>query len=129
MIRADAGAAVPAASMAAATAARAPLWVGRIPALNTTRPTALRGRLQLGGVARLRALVALVLVVGDLRALGERAVAVARDAAEMDEQVPATLIWGDEAEALVVAEPLDRPGAHTCFNLAACTFDRPEDRS
>src|SRR3954451_1581486 len=128
MIRAEAGAAVMAATAAAASAAVIPLLVGRIPALNTTHPPGLRaGRaeLELGDVDRLRALVALLLVVGDLRALRERPVAVARDAAEVDEQVPAALIGRDEAEALVVAEPLDRPGAHSCFNLAGCTFDRP----
>src|SRR5829696_2144875 len=125
MILAEAGAAVPAASAAAASAARAPLCMGRIPALNTTCPPGLRPASELRDVDRLRPLVALFLVVGDLRALGERAVTVSRDAAEVDEQVAAALIGRDEAEALVVAEPLDRPGAHSCFYLAGRTLDRP----
>ena len=57
-------------------------------------------------------LVALLLLVGDLGTLGERPIAVSRDAREMDEQVAAALVGRDEAEALVVAEPLDRAGTH-----------------
>src|SRR4051794_13671341 len=115
MILAPDGAAADVARATAASRVRAPLWEKRIPALNTTARPGLRDvSSELRYVDRLRALVALLLVVGDLRAFGERAVAVAGDAAEMDEQVPAALIGRDEAEALVVAEPLDRPGAHTC---------------
>src|SRR5262249_37806349 len=77
--------------------------------------------LHLLDVDRLRPLRALLLLVGDLRALRERAVAVARDAAEMDEQVTPAIVGCDEAEALVVAEPLDGSGCHAtpllCFRI------------
>src|SRR5215218_6378559 len=51
----------------------------------------------------------ILLFVRHLRSLGQRAVAVADDAREVNEQVPAALVGRDEAEALVVREPLDRP--------------------
>src|SRR5207237_5036000 len=60
----------------------------------------------------LRALVAGFLLVAHLRALGQRAKAVAGDAAVVDEKVPAALVRRDEAVALVVAEPLDRASCH-----------------
>src|SRR3954470_23811975 len=63
-------------------------------------------------VDRLRALVARLLFVRHARALGQRAIAVAVDAGVMDEQVAVPLVGGDEPEALVVAEPLHRPGGH-----------------
>src|SRR4051794_38819460 len=50
-----------------------------------------------------------------LRALGEGRVAVADDAGVMDEQVLASLIGSDEAEALLVREPLDGSGCHGVF--------------
>ncbi len=71
MIRAEAGAAHAAARAVAASAARDPLWVGRIRAFNTTRPPGLRAGSDLLDVDGLRPLVALLLVEGDLRALGE----------------------------------------------------------
>src|SRR3954453_23157431 len=70
------------------------------------------GASDLGDVDRLRSLVAALLLVGDARALGQRAVPVAVDARVMDEQVAAALVGGDEAEALVVAEPLHGAGRH-----------------
>src|SRR3954468_10570945 len=89
------------------------------PPLNTTgrrrlRCTAPKSRSEsdLLDVYGLGALVARLLLVGDLGALAQRSIAVAEDAAEVDEQVAATLIGCDEAEALVVREPLDRPGTH-----------------
>src|SRR6185312_516205 len=98
MILAPAGAAVSSASATAASSVSAPCWV-RIPALNTTaRPGLREVSSELRYVDRLRALVALLLVIGHLRALGERAVAVSGDAAEVDEQVSAALIGRDEAE-------------------------------
>src|SRR4051795_7498405 len=66
--------------------------------------------LQARDVDRLGALVALLLLVGDTRSLGQRAIPVRVDAAVMDEQVAVALVRRDEAEPLVVAEPLDGPG-------------------
>src|SRR3954469_5220481 len=71
-----------------------------------------RRELDLLDVDRLRALVARLLLVGDLRALGQGAEAAARDRGVMDEEVPAAVIRGDEAVALLVVEPLDRSGRH-----------------
>src|SRR4051812_1955439 len=68
--------------------------------------------LQARDVDGLRPLVALLLLVGDPRSLRQRAVPVRVDAAVMDEQVAVALVWGDEPEPLVVAEPLDGPGGH-----------------
>src|SRR4051812_36040796 len=68
--------------------------------------------LDLLDVDRLRALVARLLLVGDLRAFGERAEAAAADRGVVDEQIAATVIRGDEAVALLVVEPLDRSGRH-----------------
>src|SRR5205807_867967 len=45
-------------------------------------------------------------VVRDARALLERAEALFGDARIVDEQVLAGLVWSDEAESLVVVEPL-----------------------
>ena len=55
---------------------------------------------------------ALAQLVLDLRALGEGAEAVAGDRREMDERVLAPVIGSDEAEALLVAEPLHDTGSH-----------------
>src|SRR3954447_1381111 len=68
--------------------------------------------LQARDVDRLGPLVALLLVVGDARSLRQRAVPVRVDAGVMDEQVAVALVRRDEAEPLVVAEPLDGPGGH-----------------
>src|SRR3954449_1301031 len=72
------------------------------------RPSALQG----GDVDGLRPLVTGLGVVGDLRALGERLEAVRVDPRVVDEEVLAALVRGDEAEALVVVEPLDGSGCH-----------------
>src|ERR671915_522285 len=64
----------------------------------------------------LRALVARLGVVLDPGALGKRLEAVADDAGVMDEQVLARLVRRDEAEALVVVEPLHGSGCH-CWYL------------
>src|SRR3954451_8308994 len=87
------------------------------PPLNTMGRRRLRcpppaWELDLLDVDGLGAFVARLLLVGDLGSLAQRAVAVAEDPAEVDEQVTAALVGRDEAEALVVAEPLDRPGTH-----------------
>src|SRR4051794_13333322 len=51
-------------------------------------------------------------VVRDLGTLGERLEAVRVDAAVVDEEVLASLVRCDEAEALVVVEPLDGSCSH-----------------
>src|SRR4051794_16091495 len=63
-------------------------------------------------VRRVRALGATLGVVAHLRALGQRPVAVAADRAVMHEQILALIVRGDEAEALLVTEPLDGSGSH-----------------
>src|SRR5215207_219201 len=77
--------------------------------------SALRGsRVGLEGldVRRVRALGAVLGVVGDLRALGQRLEAAALDGGVVDEEVLALIVRGDEAEALLVAEPLNGSGCH-----------------
>src|SRR5690242_6267034 len=73
-------------------------------------------------VDRLWALVAVLLLEGDLGALAQRAVAVTVDAGEVDEEVAPTAVGRDEPEALLVREPLDRSGTHRtltcCFGAA-----------
>src|SRR5271169_2898092 len=54
----------------------------------------------------LGALVALLGVIGHLRALLQRTVALAVDAGVMDKQVLVAVVGGDETKPLVVAEPL-----------------------
>src|SRR5581483_685192 len=68
--------------------------------------------LQLADVDRLRPLVAGLLVIGDLRVLLQRLEAVALDAGVVDEQVAVALIGRDEAEPLLVVEPLHGTGCH-----------------
>src|SRR3954467_206061 len=60
----------------------------------------------------LRALVARLGVVLHARPLGQRAKAVRHDRRVVDEEVLARLVRRDEAEALVVVEPLHRSGGH-----------------
>src|SRR3954465_14230413 len=69
-------------------------------------------RLQRGDVDGLGALVPGLGVVADARALGEGLEALGVDARVVDEQVLARVIRRDEAEALVVVEPLDGSGGH-----------------
>src|SRR5215213_8876661 len=118
-MRAGAGAASASAASTARPAQARRRW--RMSPLNTTHPTRLwcgrrpapaRAALDLLDVDGLGALVPVLLLVADLRALREGAVAVAADPGEVDEQVTPTLVGRDEAEALVVREPLDRAGAH-----------------
>src|SRR4029079_6298662 len=52
---------------------------------------------------------------GHLGALGERTEALALDRLVMDEEVRAGLIGGDEAEALLIAEPLHGSCCHVAF--------------
>src|SRR3954449_7233131 len=76
-------------------------------------------RLDRPDVLRLRTLLALLGVVGDLRALGERAVSVGLNRCVVDEEVLARLVRGDESEALLVREPLHCSGRHVSFTSTA----------
>ena len=62
-------------------------------------------------VRGLGSLVADLGVVGDLCAIGERAIAITDDGAVMNEQVLGLVIGRDEPKSLVVAEPLDGSGS------------------
>src|SRR4051794_28975059 len=68
--------------------------------------------LERGDVDGLGALVPGLSVVRDLRTLGQRLEAAGVDAGVVDEEVLASLVRRDEAEALVVVEPLDNSGGH-----------------
>ena len=63
------------------------------------------------------------------RTLAERLVAVADDAAVMDEEVLAGLVGGDEAEALLVAEPLHGTGCHAFVLRCVSVLRSAEDAS
>src|SRR4029079_1676363 len=80
--------------------------------------------LQRGDVHGLRSLVAALGVVGDLRAVRERLEAVGVDAGVVDEEVLATVIRRDEAEGLVVVEPLNGSGCHVISSTALCLRTR-----
>src|SRR5919202_2533182 len=69
-------------------------------------------RLERGDVDGLRALFTGLGIEGHLRALGQRLEAVGVDAGVVDEEVLTALVRGDEAEALVVVEPLHGSGCH-----------------
>src|SRR5690242_10097849 len=69
-------------------------------------------------VRGLRALLALRGLELDALVLLERLVAVARDRRVVDENVRATAVRGDEAEALFVVEPLHSSLRHAVFLLA-----------
>src|SRR5207249_1448129 len=73
-----------------------------------TAPGCRSARLEGHHVLRSRALLALHHVELDLGALAKRLVTLALDGAVMTEDVLAAVVTGDEAEALVVGEPLDR---------------------
>src|SRR3954471_4931201 len=77
--------------------------------------------LERGDVDGLGALVAGVGVVGHLRALRQRLEAVRVDAGVVDEEVLAPLVRRDEAEALVVVEPLHGSGSHDFPPRLVCT--------
>src|SRR3954454_17400788 len=74
--------------------------------------SALLLRLDGRDVDGLRALVAVLGVVGDPRTLSEGPEAVRVDARVVDEEVLAALVRRDEAEALLVAEPLHGASWH-----------------
>jgi hypothetical protein len=69
------------------------------------------GSLDVGGLGTL---VPGLDVVGHLGALGEGAMTIGDDRAEVHEGVISTVIGGDEPEALVVAEPLHCACRHLC---------------
>src|SRR4051794_11681962 len=81
-------------------------------------------RLQRRDVGGLRPLVAGLGVIGDLRALGERLEAAGVDGAVVDEEVLATVVGRDEAEALVVVEPLHGSGRHEKSSTAYVHCER-----
>src|SRR4051812_30951921 len=90
--------------------------------LRVARLMAAPSALERGDVDGLRALVAGLGVVGHLGTLGEGLEAAGVDAGVMDEQVLAVVVRRDEAEALVVVEPLDGSGRHGAFPpLRMCT--------
>src|SRR4029453_6477465 len=63
-------------------------------------------------VARLRTFWSLLDLILDPRTLSEALVPLAADRAVMDEHVLAAVVLGDEAVALVGAEPLHGSGCH-----------------
>jgi len=71
-----------------------------------------------GDVVRLHALLALGRLVGDLGTLVEGLEAAPGYTRMVDEEVFATLIRGDEAVALLVAEPLNRSLGHIGARLS-----------
>src|SRR3954470_11789691 len=72
-----------------------------------------RRRLERGDVDGLRALVARLGVEAHAGALGQGLEARRVDARVVDEEVLARVVRRDEAEALVVVEPLDGSGGHS----------------
>src|SRR3954471_11637817 len=96
---------------------------GRGPAGASPLPQSLLGlALDRADVDGLRSLVAGLGLVLHARALGERAVALGFDAAVVDEENLAAFIGRDEAEALLVAEPLNGALCHVFppRRLACC---------
>src|SRR3954467_1593877 len=75
-------------------------------------------------VRRVRALGPVLGVVADLRALSERLEAAAGDAGVVHEQVLALVVGRDEAEALLVAEPLHGSGCHCVPSWELCAAER-----
>src|ERR671923_2953082 len=71
-----------------------------------------------------RTLGALLGVVAHLRTLGQRLEAAALDRAVMHEHVLALVIRRNEAETLVVAEPLHGSCRHLCSLRGMCTAKR-----
>src|SRR4051794_14283774 len=74
-------------------------------------------RLNVRGVGALGPVLS---VVADLRALGERLEAAAGDARVVHEQVLALVVGCDEAEALLVAEPLHGSCSHLVLPGGVC---------
>src|SRR6478672_2949801 len=73
-----------------------------------------------------RALLALLLVVAHFRALGERLEAAALYRRMVDEEILAALVRRDEAESLVVVEPLNGSCCHVIFPPWVCELRNAE---
>src|SRR5258708_8358112 len=75
-------------------------------------------------------LVALLRVIGHLCALLERAIAFAIDPCVVDEQVLVAIVRGDEAEPLIVTEPLHCAGRHVISStICACCYAEDASRA
>src|SRR5204863_7494476 len=70
---------------------------------------------ELLNVGRHRPLRTLLGLVADARPVAQRAIAVPRDRREVDEEVLASVVGGDEPVALLVAEPLHGAFCHSCL--------------
>src|SRR5215210_2513714 len=81
-------------------------------------------RLERGDVDGLGALVPGLRVEAHASALGESLEALRVDARVVDEEVLARVVRRDEAEALVVVEPLDGSGGHSLSLLGSSCCDR-----
>src|SRR5688572_28571644 len=79
-------------------------------------------RLDGGYVHRLRALRPILGFVRDPCVLLERLEAAPLDTGVMDEEIAAALVRRDEAEALLVVEPLDGSGSHALKHLSLCAL-------
>src|SRR4051794_194088 len=102
------------------------MWDLRRRARARRRATCLREEVHVCGLGAFVTLLGLVL---HLRTLGERPVAAALDRAEVDEQVLAALIGGDEPVTLVRVEPLDSSGCHICLSPPCHTSLNGQDRA
>src|SRR5581483_476197 len=75
-----------------------------------------------------RPLGALLGVIGHLRALRKGSEPAADDRRMVDEQVFALIVGGDEAKALLVAEPLHGSGCHVPSRENCCAARRGRSR-
>src|SRR3954462_10395446 len=101
-------------------------WTARFDAPSAGGPSRTTSRLERGDVDGLGPLVARLGVEGDPRTLSQRLEAVGVDAGVVNEEVLATVVRRDEAEALVVVEPLDGSGSHDFPPRRMCTANAEE---
>src|SRR5919199_5771118 len=101
--------------------------IGRVGSRGARLPRA-SGGLDGLDLRRVRALGPGLRVVADLRALAERLEAVARDAGVVHEEVLALIVRGDEAEPLLVAEPLHGSGCHLSLPGVCVRAERKRSR-